>query len=208
MIGTVVTLGAAPVLTGLLEWVLSRELPARAWFAGPSLAVAGVVLLSGLLKAGGRAVSPRGVLLSLGAALAYAVYTLAAKRRLTAGWDPVAAVGSLFATAAVLGAPFLLLVDLSWVASPSGAAMVTWLAVVTIVIAYVLFARGLHTLRASTVSTLTLTEPLTASVLGLVLLDERLSGSGWAGLTVLLAGVIALAVPAGTSAGSRGTATR
>lgn len=194
-VGAVVTLGAAPVLTGLLEWLLTRVVPPRVWFAGTACAVLGVVLLSGLLEGAGQAVSVRGLAGSLAAALSYAVYTLAAKRLLTDGWSATGAIGSVFATAAVLGAPFLLLVDLSWVTSAAGASMVLWLAVVTVVIAYVLFAVGLQALSASTVSTLTLVEPMTACLLGLLLLDERLSAVGWWGLAVLLAGVVVLARP-------------
>jgi DME family drug/metabolite transporter len=196
-VAAVVTLGAAPVLTGVLEWVLTRQVPPRAWFVGTSCAVVGVVLIGGLLDGGDGgdgAVSLVGLAGSLGAALAYAVYTVAAKRLLTDGWSPTAAVGGVFATAAVMGAPFLLLVDLSWTTDASGAAMVAWLAVVTVVVAYVLFAVGLRALSASSVSTLTLVEPLTACVLGLVLLDEQLSAAGWAGLVALLGGVTVLAV--------------
>lgn len=194
-IGAVVTLGAAPVLTGLLEWSLTRELPPGIWFVGTSCAILGVVLISGLLEGSGQDVSPRGIAGSLGAAMSYAVYTLAAKRLLDADWSPTAAIGSVFATAAVMGAPFLLLVDLSWLGSPSGIGMVAWLGIVTVVVAYVLFAVGLTSLSASTVSTLTLLEPLTACVLGLALLDEHLSAAGWTGLVVLLAGVVTLARP-------------
>jgi DME family drug/metabolite transporter len=194
-VGAVVALGTAPVLTGLLEWLLTRTVPSRTWFAGTSVAVAGVVLLSGLLEGGGHDVDARGIAGSLGAGLSYAVYTLAAKRLLVGGWTPTASIGSIFATAALLGAPFLLLVDLSWVTTAPGAATVAWLGVVTVVVAYVLFATGLQALPASTVSTLTLVEPLTACVLGLALLDERLSAGGWAGLAVLSAGVVVLAGP-------------
>jgi DME family drug/metabolite transporter len=194
-IGAVVALGAAPVLTGLLEWTLTRELPSRTWFAGTSVAVVGVVLLSGLLEGGGHDVSLRGLVASLGAGLSYAVYALAAKRLLTEGWSPTAAIGSVFATAAVLGAPFLLLVDLSWLGTRSGPGMIAWLAVVTVAVAYVLFAIGLRTLSASTVSTLTLVEPLTACLLALTLLDEQLTAGGWAGIVVLLLGVVILARP-------------
>jgi len=194
-IGAVVTLGTAPVLTGLLEWSLTRELPSRIWFAGTSCAVAGVVLLSGLLEGSGQDVSLRGLAGSVGAGLSYAVYTMAAKQLLDADWSPTAAIGSVFATAAVMGAPFLLLVDLTWLDSPSGLGMVAWLGIVTVVVAYVLFAVGLRSLSASTVSTLTLLEPLTACVLGLALLDEHLSAAGWTGLVVLLAGVATLARP-------------
>lgn len=194
-IGAVVTLGAAPVLTGLLEWLQTCELPSRSWFAGMSAAVVGMILLSGLLEGAGRDVSVRGLAGSLGAALSYAIYTVAAKQLLTAGWTPTASIGSIFATAAVLGTPFLLLVDLSWASIAPGVAMIAWLAIVTVVVAYVLFATGLQTLTASTASTLTLAEPLTACVLGLVLLDERLTAGGWAGLIVLLVGVVVLARP-------------
>jgi DME family drug/metabolite transporter len=158
-------------------------------------AVVGVVLLSGLAEGAGDHVSLPGLAGSLGAALSYAVYTLAAKRLLTDGWTPTAAIGSVFGTAAVLGLPFLLLVDLAPLASWPGVRMVGWLAIVTVVVAYVLFAVGLQSLSAATVSTLTLAEPVTACVLGLVLLDERVSSAGWLGLVVLLGGVALLAVP-------------
>lgn len=194
-VGAVVTLGAAPAMTGLLEWAVRRTSPPRIWFAATGCAVVGVVLLSGLLEGAGQAVSVRGLAGSLGAALAYAVYTLSTKSLLDDGRSPTSAVGSIFAMAAVIGAPFLLLVDLDWLWTWSGAAMVLWLAVVTIVLAYVLFGTGLRSLSASTVSTLTLVEPLTACVLGVLLLGEQLSGLGWSGLAVLLIGVALLARP-------------
>lgn len=195
-VGAVVTLGAAPVVTGLFEWLLTGRTPSRSWFAATACALMGLVLLSGLLEGAGQSVSLRGLAGSLGAAVSYAVYTIAAKHLLDDGWSPSAAIGSIFGTAAVLAAPFLLLVDLGWVRSWSGVLMIVWLGAVTVVLAYVLFAIGLQVLSASTVSTLTLAEPLTACVLGLVLLDERLSVLGWWGLGVLMGAVALLALPA------------
>lgn len=193
-IAAAVMLGAAPVLTGLLEWIVTREIPPRVWFIATACAVVGVILISGLLETSSDAISAAGLAGSLGAGAAYAVYTVATKRLLTDGWTPTAAIGSVFATAAVLGAPFLLVVDLSWLTGTSGVVMVGWLAVVTVAVAYILFAIGLQSLTAATASTLTLAEPLTACVLGIVLLDERLTGMGWVGLTVLSAGVLVLAL--------------
>lgn len=194
-VGAVVTLGAAPALTGVLEWLVTRRLPSRRWFVATGCAVVGVVLLGGLVDRGDTGISPSGIAASLGAALAYAVYALAAKRLLDEGVSATSAIGCIFGTAALMGLPFLLLVDLSWLGSASGLAMVAWLAVVTVAVAYVLFAIGLQSLKASTVSTLTLVEPMTAGLLGFVLLDERLSTPGWIGIAVLLAGVVLLAVP-------------
>lgn len=194
-VGTVVALGAAPAMTGLLEWLVTRRLPSRPWFIATGCAVIGVVLLGGLFDRADTGISLGGLAGSLGAALSYAVFALAAKRLLDDGASATTAIGSIFGTAAAMGAPLLLVVDLSWLGSASGLAMVAWLAVATVALAYVLFAIGLQSLKASTVSTLTLVEPMTACLLGLVLLDERLSISGWIGLLVLLAGVVLLAVP-------------
>lgn len=194
-VGAVVTLGAAPAFTGLLEWLVTRRQPSRRWFVATGCAVIGVVLLGGLFDRADAGISLAGIAASLGAALSYAVYALAAKRLLDDGASATTAIGSIFGTAALMGAPFLLLVDLSWLGSAAGLAMVVWLAAATVAVAYVLFAIGLQSLRASTVSTLTLVEPMTASLLGVVLLDERLSTPGWIGLVVLLAGVVLLAVP-------------
>ena len=53
--------------------------------------------------------------------------------------------------------------------------MALWLGIATISIAYVMFTWGLGGLTAATAATLTLGEPLTASILGIVVLGERLS---------------------------------
>lgn len=194
-VGTVVALGAAPALTGLLEWLLTRRVPARPWFVATGFAVVGVALLGGLFDRADAGISLPGIAGSLGAALSYAVYAHVTKRILDEGASPTTAIGSIFGTAALMGVPFLLLVDLSWLGSASGLAMVAWLAVATVAVAYVLFAIGLRSLTASTVSTLTLVEPMTACLLGVALLDERLSAPGWIGLVVLLGGVVLLALP-------------
>jgi DME family drug/metabolite transporter len=194
-VGTVVALGAAPALTGLLEWLLTRRLPARPWFVATGCAVVGVALLGGLFDRADAGISLAGIGGSLGAALSYAVYALATKRILEQGTSPTTAIGGIFGLAALMGVPFLLRVDLSWLGSPSGLLMVVWLALATVVVAYVLFAIGLRSLKASTVSTVTLVEPMTACLLGVALLDERLSAPGWIGLVVLLCGVVLLAVP-------------
>ena len=68
-----------------------------------------------------------------------------------------------------------------------------WLGIGTISIAYVLFTWGLSGLTAATAATLTLGEPLTASLLGIVVLGERLSVLAGHGLTVLAAGLALLA---------------
>ncbi|RLV55069.1 EamA family transporter [Aeromicrobium phragmitis] len=192
-VGTVVALGSAPVLTGLLEWVLTRRPPGLLWVVATIVATSGVAVLSGLFDAT-SAIDPVGLVGSLGAGLSYAVYTLAGKALIDRGMSSRGSMGAMFGAAAVLGAPLLLVADTAWMASVPGAATVLWLGIVTTTVAYLLFGAGLRRLRASTVSTLTLAEPLTATVLGLLVLQERLAFSSVVGLMVVAAGIAILSL--------------
>jgi DME family drug/metabolite transporter len=75
------------------------------------------------------------------------------------------------------------------VGEPGGAGLVVWLAVVTVALAYPLLARGLAEVGVGATATLTLAEPATAALLGLLVLGERLPLGGWAGLGLVAAGV-------------------
>ena len=202
-IGTIVALGSAPMITGLLDWALRRRFPGLLWLTATLVATAGVTLLSGLTNgiasgvpdAGGSTISALGIASSLGAGGSYAVYTLASKVLLDHGWSPVGTMGAVFGLAAAFSAPLLLAGDTAWLATPSGLAMALWLGVVTTTAAYLFFGWGLRRLAAATVSTLTLGEPLTATLLGLLLLGERLPPVAIIGLIVLTAGLTILIAP-------------
>lgn len=193
-IGTVVALGSAPVITGALDWAFRRRYPGTPWLIATAIAAVGVALLGGILEAGASGISAVGLLGSIGAGASYAVYTLAAKALLMRGWSADASMGAVFGGAAAASLPILLLSDFAWLGTPAGAAMALWLGLVTTTLGYVLFGRGLATLSAPTVSTLTLAEPLTASLLALFVLREQLTASGVAGFVVLAAGLVVLSV--------------
>jgi DME family drug/metabolite transporter len=191
-VGTVVALGSAPALAGLGGWLLDRRAPGRAWAAATALACGGVALLA--LAGGGSEVSAPGVALAVGAGASYAAFTLASKRLLDAGHGVEPVMARMFGLGALLLLPVLVLGDLSWVATPGGAAMALWLGAVPTAIAYLLFARGLRHLPANEVATLTLGEPVTAAVLGAVVLGERPGAVAVAGIALILAGLAVLAL--------------
>jgi DME family drug/metabolite transporter len=210
-VGTVVALGSAPILTGLLDWLLRRRFPGLVWLVATLIATAGVVLISGLLAPGASTGAPAstasalaspetgislpGLLCSVAAGASYAVYTLASKSLLERGWAPTSTMGAVFGVAAALSIPLLATTDTAWLTTASGLTMALWLGVVTTAVAYVLFGWGLARLPAATVSTLTLAEPLTATLLGTIVLGELLSPMAIAGLVVLAAGLIVLTIP-------------
>lgn len=194
-IGTIVALGSAPVLTGVADWALSRRFPGWIWVVATAVATIGVVLLSGITAGSTGSVSGVGLLASLGAGASYAAYTLAGKALLDRGWSSTSTMGVLFGWAAAASLPLLLLSGPSWLVTPEGALLALWLGIVTTTVAYVLFGWGLARLSPATVSTLTLAEPLTATLLGLLVLGETLDATATAGLVVLALGILVLAVP-------------
>jgi DME family drug/metabolite transporter len=208
-VGTVVALGSAPALAGLGGWLLDRRAPGGAWAAATGLACGGVALLA--LAGGGSEVSGPGVALAVGAGASYAAFTLASKRLLDARHAVEPVMARTFGFGAVLLIPVLLIGDVSWVATPAGAATALWLGAIPTAVAYLLFARGLRHLPAGEVATLTLAEPVTAAVLGAAVLSERPGAMAIAGIALILAGLAVLAVPRRaaqppTSAGSEAVA--
>ncbi len=195
-VGTVVALGSAPVFTGLLEWAVTRRPPSTVWGVATAVAVVGVTLIGTAEGTSGGGASLVGLLGSAGAGLSYAVFAVASKRLLDAGVPQLVTVGGVFGLAAVGALPFLVVADLAPLGSADGAAMVAWLGLVTVAAAYVLFVAGLDGLRASTVSSLTLAEPVTACLLGVVVLDERLTTQASAGVLAVVLSVVLLALGA------------
>lgn len=192
-VGTVVALGSAPALAGAGGWLVDRRVPDRRWALATALACAGVAVLA--LAGGGADVSAPGIALAVGAGAAYAGFTLASKRLLDQGHGVEPVMARTFGLGAVLLAPVLVLGDVGWLASPGGAAMALWLGAVPTALAYILFAGGLRHLPANEVATLTLAEPVTAALLGAVVLGERPGAIALAGIAAILAGLAVLAVP-------------
>ncbi len=191
-VGTIVALGSAPVIAGLLEWALTRRMPRATWLVATALALAGVGLL--VFAGGGSAGSdPLGFAGSLGAGASFAVFANAQRRLMDGGWDPFTVAGAMGAGSGLVGVVLLPFVDVRWAASPAGLAMSLWLGLATIALAYTLFTWGLQGLTAATAATLTLAEPLTAALLGIAVLGERLSAPAVAGLAVLGIGLVVLA---------------
>jgi drug/metabolite transporter, DME family len=192
-VGTIVALGSAPAIAGVLEWLLERRAPARAWAPATALACAGVALLA--LSGSDAAISAPGVALALGAGASYAAYTLSAKRMLDAGHGPEHVMAGAFGLGALALVPVLAATGAGWLLQPGGAALALFLGIVPTAVAYALFARGLERLSAAETATLTLAEPLTAALLGLVVLSERVSASAGLGAALVLGGLVVLAAP-------------
>lgn len=189
-LGSVVAIGSAPVLAGLLAWVVRGERPHLRWWLATAMATVGVALIAGRPDDADLL----GLALVSMAGLGYAVHAVAAKYLLEE-MSPVAAMATVFTGAAILLAPSLMFVDLAWLGHPRGVAAAVWLGVAVTALAYVAFAGGLLHLSVGHAITVSMVEPATATVLGVLVLGERASLPAWLGVTLVMAAVLVLGRP-------------
>ena len=194
-IGNVVALGSGPVFAALFEWLWERRGLSTRWLVATAVAVAGIALLSVGRHAddssAGDGVLP-GVLLGLLAGVAYALYTYASGRAIAVGHSGRSVMGGMFGVGAVALLPVLFLLGAPLLQSGQTVSIAAYLAVGPMFVAYLLFGYGVTHMRSSVVTTVTLIEPLVATVLAVIVVGERLEPVGWVGLVFILAGVTIL----------------
>ena len=199
-VGNVVALGSGPVFAALLEWLVERRRLSARWAISTGLAVLGIALLAMGREpdaASGRGEIVTGVVLGLLAGLAYALYTYASGRAIRGQGDAAerpsrGVMGAMFGAGAVLLIPVLIAIGGPLLQSPATVGIAAYLAIGPMFIAYLLFGIGLRSIRSSTVTTITLLEPVVATVLAVTIVGERLAPVGWVGLALVLAGLTVL----------------
>lgn len=184
-VGTLVAIGAAPVITGLITRHVTRH-----WLVATTVAVVGLALLVGGQQDSPQAPSTAGVLLALGAAASYATYIVAGNAAEARGLETQSFLAAAFSVAALLTLPWLLLGDTAWIGTTGGGLLLGYLVLVPTILAYSLFNRGLRGVRSSTASTLALVEPVVAASLAYLLLGERLGATGLVGAALVLLGLL------------------
>ena len=194
-VGNVVALGSGPVFAALYEWLGERHPLSRRWAVSTGLAVLGIAGLAiGRQAASGGVPSGTlpGVALGLLAGAAYALYTYASSRAIQAGEPSRGVMGAMFGIGAVLLLPVLLITGAPLLQSWSSIAIAGYLAVGPMFAAYLLFGIGLRTVRSSAATTITLLEPVVATLLAVLVVGERLAPVGWIGLFLVFAGLAIL----------------
>ncbi|TSB20578.1 EamA family transporter, partial [Streptomyces benahoarensis] len=203
-VGTVVSIGTAPLASALIERVVDGRRLTRRWMLAAALGLLGTVLLclaeaAHASRGAGQAsvaVTLLGVGLGLVAAAAYALYAWAAHRLIIREIPSRAAMGTVFGLGGVLLLPVLVLTGAPLVGSWTNAGIGIYMALVPMFTGYVLFGRGLTHVPASTATTLSLLEPAVAAVLAVVVVGERLPALGWIGIAFILACLAAVTAPA------------
>ncbi|MFD7710230.1 DMT family transporter [Streptomyces sp. NPDC059785] len=190
---TVVALGTAPVATGLVARVVAGERLTPTWAAATAAAVTGCALLTAPT---GNGVDAIGLLAATASGVCYALYTVYAKRLATD--HPEVHLPTVSALSLLLGAVPLLpwtATDSAALGQPATLGLVAWLGLATTALPYWLFSVGIASTSATVVGTLSLAEPLAASVLGVFVLHEHLTATAVMGSLLMFAGLAAACLP-------------
>lgn len=193
-IGTVVALGSAPAFTGVIEWLLTKRLPTKNWLVATGFAVLGSILL--FANKEGIMINKSGVLFALVAGSMFAFYTIYSKKVIERK-DAVPAVAIIFTMSGLILLPFVFIYGTGDLATTQGIAAISYLGFFTAGLGYVLFSIGLKHVPPSSALTLALAEPLMATLLGVIIVGEKLGLISWMGIGFLLLGILSLTIGSG-----------
>ncbi|MYR98651.1 MULTISPECIES: DMT family transporter [unclassified Streptomyces] len=195
-VGTVVTLGAGPVLIAVGARLMLGERLGKGGLAAVTGALTGLAVL--VLGGEGGDVVPAGVLLALLSASGYAAITLLTRwlGRDGGGGDALTTSAWAFGIGAVGLLPMAAAEGLVPHTAQTG--QVLWLlvyvAAVPTALAYALYFAGAAAVRSATVSVIMLLEPVSAALIAVTVLRERLTAATVVGTLLLLAAVAGLAL--------------
>ncbi|MFG1661402.1 DMT family transporter [Micromonospora chersina] len=190
-LATLITIGTSPILVLTVERLTGRRRVDRLMLAAVCLALAGLVLLVGLPSGGfGASAVLAGCSLAVLAAASFAAMTLVVARPVP-GLDGLTETGFGFTFGALMLLPFAQATDgLTFSPTLTSVALLVALGTAPTAMAYPLYFRGLRTAGAGTASVLALLEPLTGTLLAVLLLDDRLGGAGITGAALLGAAML------------------
>lgn len=203
-LATMITIGSVPVFVAVASAIGSRRRPDTATTAMIGLAVVGLGLLAGGPGPTDGWSAALGVATALLSGAGFAALTML-NRTPVPGLEPakVTALGCL--AGGVLLLPLAAVTGLSVPTDIDGIAAALYLGAVPTALAYAAYYRGLSGAQATTAALATVLEPLTATVLAVLLFDERLGAAGWVGAALLAVAVIGSQLT-GSRVTSRGSA--
>ena len=192
--GAVIT-SATPAFIILFAWPLLREVPSLPKLAGLALATIGVLIVA---LAGGQRVTQQardpllGNLLLIVAAVAWALYTVLA-RRVTRRYSTLAVTLGVAAAGIPIVVP-VALVELQTqsigVMTPAVIAGILYVGIGSTAIALVLWNKSFELLDAATASLFFFAQPVVGTLLSAMFLREALGLSFLAGTSLILLGVL------------------
>ena len=187
-----ILLYTAPAFVMLMSAVLFRESITKKKLLALVVAFAGCAFVSGVFS-GGLSVTTAGLLMGIGSAFFYALYSIFARYAL-AHYQPLTVTYYTFLCAGIaslfVASPLKVLELLS--AAPAIPILALGLVVVSTVLPFVLYTKGLVHVESGKASILASVEPVAAALVGVLAFGEPMSASVVLGLCCVLISVYIL----------------
>ena len=183
----------APVFVYLVSFTLRLERPTPLKWAAMAMVMLGIVLLTGIYDTGAGDVTPIAVGAGLLAGLSYAVFIFGFKYAVPHG-SPQAILAIAFS---VLVAILIGLGDADQVVAVLSTPSWPLFAVLGVFgagLSFILYIVGLHHTAPAVASIVAMVEPVTASLFGVVVLNQSLAGLQILGMGLILVTVTALSI--------------
>ncbi len=183
-LGTMVAIGGVTLFTAIAGAFIGHKVT-RIWFIATSLCLVGLSLISFRDASTG---DYKGIIYGLVAGIAGAGFTLSTKSILDDKIHPIAptAIG-LTVSGVVVGV--ITRPSYEFLTTPHGLLAAIYLGIVVSSFGNILWARGLGNLAPGPTATLMLAEPAFATLLGVVVLHEALTGQATIGIILLFIGL-------------------
>jgi len=163
--------------------------------AGVLVGFAGVAVLMGPEALAGAAANVLAQLACIAAAIAYGFASVYGRRVRSMGMAPQVAATGMVTTSALLLIPIALVVEQPWTLPPPSLAAwgaIFGIAVLSTALAYLLYFRILATAGATNLMLVTFLIPVSAILLGVLVLGERLASQHLLGMALIGAGLAAI----------------
>lgn len=188
-IGTVVSIGSAPILSAIIEYVKGDFRLTRRWFIGAMFGILGMILLSfsenhSITIENNHIIF--GILLGLIAGFTYALYSWSARQLMLKTISTTSAMGATFGCGGILLIPVMVLTGSGLFDSLTNISVCVYMALIPMFLGYLCYGFGLSKISASTATTITLLEPVIAAVLAILVVGERLPLIGCIGILFIL----------------------
>jgi DME family drug/metabolite transporter len=181
-----ITVGCIPVSAGIVGWIFLRERPSRVWYISTAIAISGLVIASiGELQTN----DATGIIFAVIAGSGIGAYINAAKIEVRAGGHSTQLPGMAFLLGS-FGLFFVVRSDLLQVEwNTQTILLAVYLGAVTMGIANGIQIVGLRGISPGVASTMMLADPVTAAVLGVVVLGDEITLNGTVGLILVVIGL-------------------
>ncbi len=182
-VGSVVSIGATPIWTAILEKVFYGRNPKSYWYIATILAIVGTILLN--LDNIGNGVAWLYIIFPLLASLSYAVELIFSEKAME-GIEPEAAMVFVMGILAFICVPVLFFSPTGWMFEFPGIWVCLGFGVLTTALPFPLFFTGVKMTSPLMGSMMGMAEPMTSALLGIFFLHEHFDLAVGIGLAAVL----------------------